>query len=109
MPGESPTIRSTKLVGRYAVGIEWRDGHDSILPLTHLRAHCPCERCDADRGREELPGGGQAQLVSLDRLGDASIFLRWNDGHETFYLLPELRSLCRCALCIGEPERPITG
>ena len=104
-----PKIRTAKLVGRYAVGIDWVDGHDSILPLTHLRAHCPCSVCAAQRARELVPGNSGVQLASLERLGDASVYLRWSDDHETFYVLSELRALCRCAACIGEPDRPITG
>jgi ATP-binding protein involved in chromosome partitioning len=30
-------------VGRYAIRIEWSDGHDTgIYPYDHLRALCPC-------------------------------------------------------------------
>jgi DUF971 family protein len=104
-----PRIRQTRQVGRYALGIDWEDGHDSILPYVHLRAHCPCEECAEKRARDEMPGGRDATLDTLERLGDASVYLRWSDGHETFYLVSELRGLCRCAYCIGEPERPITG
>ena len=102
-------IRSTSIVGRYALGVLWADGHDSIMPFNHLRAHCPCEPCAAQRERDEVPGSRAVQLDAFEPLGDASVFLRWDDGHETLYLLPEMRALCRCAHCIGEPERPITG
>lgn len=104
-----PKIRATRAVGRYAVGIDWADGHDSIMPFKHLRANCPCDACAELRAREQIPGRDPAELRSLEAIGQASVYLRWDDGHETFYLVPELRRLCRCALCIGEPERPITG
>lgn len=104
-----PKIVQTRPVGRYALGVDWADGHDSILPHVHLRAHCPCEDCAAKRSRDELPGGRDVRLETIEPVGDASVFLRWSDGHETFYLVSELRSLCRCAYCVGEPERPITG
>jgi DUF971 family protein len=106
---DEPRISETRPVGRYALGIAWMDGHDSILTHASLRGHCPCDACEALRERDELPGGGKATLEALEHIGDASVFLRWSDGHETFYLVPELRALCRCAYCIGEPERPITG
>ncbi len=36
------------LVGRYAVGVVWSDGHDSgIYSYRTLRALCPCEACGA--------------------------------------------------------------
>jgi DUF971 family protein len=36
------------LVGRYAVSIEWSDGHDSgIYSYGTLRGLCPCAGCSA--------------------------------------------------------------
>jgi DUF971 family protein len=102
-------ITATHPVGRYALGVDWTDGHDSIMPYRNLRAHCTCEDCQAARSRGPLEIDPEIRLESIDLIGDASAFLRWSDGHETFFLLSELRQLCRCAYCIGEPERPITG
>jgi len=35
-----------QLVGRYAVALVWRDGHDSgIYSFEYLRAICPCDDC----------------------------------------------------------------
>jgi DUF971 family protein len=99
-------IRSLHEVGNYAVGINWLDGHDSIYPIDSLRRNCPCQECTAKHGQP--PSNGQ-RLRQLMRLGDASVFITWEDGHETIYTLPELRALCRCAYCVGEPEKPITG
>ena len=104
----APKIRSTNAVGRYALGVDWSDGHDSILPYSNLRGHCTCDACTAIRAAGDVPTGN-TELATLDLLGEESIFLRWADGHETLYLIPELRALCRCAHCVGEPERPITG
>ena len=105
----SPRITTTHPVGRYALGVDWSDGHDSILPYRHLRLHCPCDACSSGRADGSLVVGPELQLESLELLGERSAFLRWSDGHETLFLLAELRGLCRCAYCIGEPERPITG
>jgi DUF971 family protein len=99
-------IRTLKEVGRYAVGIVWGDGHESILPHREIRAHCPCDACVASPTDPHAPDG--PQLVELQRLGDTTLFFRWSDGHESLLVAEELRALCRCAYCAGEPNYPIT-
>ena len=37
--------RDIHLVGRYAVGTTWADGHGSIYPFDQLRRACPCGTC----------------------------------------------------------------
>ncbi|HEX7120520.1 MAG TPA: DUF971 domain-containing protein [Longimicrobiales bacterium] len=42
-----------RYVGRYALGFDWSDGHDTgIYPFEMLRAVCPCDACTgaAERG-----------------------------------------------------------
>ena len=103
----SPRIRGLNEVGRYAVGIQWVDGHESIYPLENLRRYCPCNVC-AGAAEGEIPNAAQ-RLLQLSRLGDVAVYLSWVDGHETLYTTAQLREICRCALCVQEPERPITG
>jgi len=100
------TIRKLREVGRYAVGVDWSDGHDSILPYRHLRQSCPCDVCVA--GTAEL-GPDAIELSRMQAVGDATLFLAWRDGHETLFVSEELRALCRCAHCVGEPNYPISG
>ena len=33
------------LVGRYAIGVTWQDGHESLLSYGPLRGRCPCAQC----------------------------------------------------------------
>jgi DUF971 family protein len=102
-----PKIKGINEVGRYAIGVQWLDGHDSIFPLEGLRRHCPCNECGGDVAGI-IPGDHQ-RLLQLSRLGESGMFLGWADGHETLYTMAQLREICRCAYCAGEPEKPITG
>jgi DUF971 family protein len=102
------TIRKLSEVGRYAIGVVFSDGHDSILPYRELRAHCPCEACAAKPSPPTAAPPPAVQVADLQRIGDTTLFLRWADGHETLLVAGELRGLCRCAHCIGEPNYPIS-
>ena len=101
------SIKSVSEIGRYAVNAQWGDGHDSIYPLENLRRFCPCNVCNG-RIDGEIPAASQ-RLNLFSRMGDTAVYAEWIDGHETLYTTTQLRDLCRCALCIGEPEHPITG
>lgn len=105
---KNPKIKGLNEVGRYAVGIQWADGHDSIYALDGLRTMCPCRACGAEGGSKST-SAESLRLVKLARMGEQAVFLLWGDGHETLYSTGALRALCRCAHCVSEPERPITG
>lgn len=96
-------------VGRYALGVTWGDRHESIFPFTNLRRCCPCVSCEQDKAVSRNPTEQAAKLESAQRLQGASLMLSWADGHETLFLVEELRLLCGCAACKGEPDYPITG
>lgn len=52
-PMFKPALRmdSVEAVGSYAVRVYWNDGHNSgIYSFDHLRAICPCTKCQAKRG-----------------------------------------------------------
>lgn len=110
MPARAPEatqIDKLSEVGRYALGVAWGDRHDSILPLKNLRRACPCDGCSALA--PDVPLAVEAErLARVEILGEQSLFLRWGDGHETLLLLAEVRDLCRCARCVGEPDYPIS-
>jgi ATP-binding protein involved in chromosome partitioning len=55
----APTIRANamELMGQYAVGITWSDGHSTgIYNFRDLRAGCPCAECAELRTRGLRPG-----------------------------------------------------
>jgi DUF971 family protein len=104
---KNPKIKSLNEVGRYAVGVQWTDGHDSIFPLENLRRYCPCDNCT---GTAPQAIGAESQgMRQFTRLGEQAVFIGWADGHETIYTTRQLRDVCHCAYCVAEPERPITG
>jgi DUF971 family protein len=108
-PPDATHVARLTEVGRYALGVTWGDNHDSILPHRALRRACPCDACAA-AGDPDAPRPPDAdRLVRAELLGDRSVFFRFGDGHETVLLLDELRDLCRCARCVGEPDYPISG
>ena len=104
---KTPVIKTLQEVGRYAIGIVWNDGHDSIFPLETLRRACACDVCKG-YVTGAIPEASQ-HVRQFSRLGENGVFIGWTDGHETLYTTSDLRSLCRCAYCAGEPEKPITG
>jgi len=106
---EKYSIASIQPVGRYALGVNWGDKHDSIYPFVNLRRLCPCNDCRRSEAAKREPDEGARKLESVQRLRDASLMLHWADGHETLFLVEELRDVCGCATCKGEPDYPITG
>jgi DUF971 family protein len=104
---EATRIDRLHEVGRYALGVNWGDGHESILPHRSIRRACPCDACAS--GGASAPTPEMEQPADVQILGGRSLFVRWADTHETILLLDELRDLCRCAHCAGEPEYPISG
>lgn len=101
--GQDPSApRELRLVGRYALGVDWEDNHGSIYPFGFLRTSCPCPSCAAG-ALASAPGPGPespAWPVEIKREG-AGLRIRWQDGHETAFGGRELRRLCRCAACTG--------
>jgi DUF971 family protein len=99
--GRDPNgIRDVRLVGRYAIGVDWQDGHDSIYPFEQLRGGCPCGCGRAEGALAEA----QVWPVAITR-ADTGLQIRWQDDHETVYGGRDLRQLCRCASCTTVRER----
>lgn len=84
---------AVSLVGRYALGVTWQDGHGSIYPFTSLRAACPCGACapTADAWPSEISREA------------AELRVVWQDGHESALPYAALRGRCPCAQCATMP------
>ena len=95
--GRDPSVpHDVRLVGRYAIGVDWQDGHASIYPFEFLRGACPCPGCG-----ERTPAPlGESQIWPTEiRKEGTGLRIRWQDGHETTLGGRDLRRLCRCATC----------
>ena len=94
--GDPNRPRDVHLVGRYALGVDWTDGHGSIYPFDQLRRACPCGAC------AELAEPAAAAIWPQEiKKQDASLRVVWADTHESVLSYVELRALCRCAGCTG--------
>ena len=92
--GRNPSApKAVRLVGRYALGVDWEDGHGSIYPFEALRQACTCAACSA-----APPTGAESWPVEVKREAPG-LRIRWQDGHDTTFAGRELRQLCRCATC----------
>lgn len=84
------------LVGRYALGVTWADGHGSIYPFDRLRLDDPALKGrDAATLTQEM--GWPREITKLPE----GLRVTWTDGHQGLYPYAELRGLCRCAGCTG--------
>jgi DUF971 family protein len=98
--GRDPGVpKDVRLVGRYALGIDWQDGHGSIYPFEFLRLQCPCAACAQARDAGAPPAGPEAAWPTEIKRAATELRIRWQDDHETAYAGRDLRGLCRCAVC----------
>jgi DUF971 family protein len=66
------------------VVVAWADGHTSVIPITRLRAYCPCAVCQ---------GHGSAVVTKIDNtckaifaadlVGRYAIHFKFADAHDT--------------------------
>ncbi|MCI0548013.1 MAG: DUF971 domain-containing protein [Candidatus Rokubacteria bacterium] len=88
--------KDVHLVGRYALGVSWGDGHGSIYPFLQLRLDDPAGAPPA--GTDPTPEMQWPREIK--RLPDG-LSVTWLDGHRSLYPYGELRARCRCAGCTG--------
>ena len=88
--------KDVHLVGRYAIGVDWQDGHSSIYPFDFLRSGCPCAACQAASDAPVTEAGSWPVEIKKEGSG---LRIGWQDGHVTMLEGPALRALCRCASC----------
>lgn len=101
--GRDPHMpKDVRLVGRYALGVDWQDSHGSIYPFEFLRLSCPCPTCATARAAGAPPPRAPEETWPSDiKREGPGLRIRWQDGHESAFGGRELRQLCRCALCTG--------
>jgi DUF971 family protein len=88
--------KDVHLVGRYAVGVTWADGHGSIYPFDRLRLDDPDGGASGESALTQEMTWPKA--ITKEPQG---LRVSWQDGHESLYPYATLRALCRCAGCTG--------
>jgi ATP-binding protein involved in chromosome partitioning len=54
---DSVRARAMRIIGNYAVNIDWSDGHSTgLYNFRALRESCPCDACKALRAAGKTPG-----------------------------------------------------
>ena len=94
--GDPNRPKDIHLVGRYALGIDWTDGHGSIYPFEFLRRACACGAC----ATLEAPAPSALWPSEIKKL-DEGLRVVWADAHESLMPWADLRASCRCAACTG--------
>jgi DUF971 family protein len=94
--GDPNRPKDIHLVGRYALGIDWTDGHGSIYPFEVLRRTCGCGVC-ADLAAPAPTALWPSEIKKLD----TALRVVWADAHESLLPWVDLRASCRCASCTG--------
>ena len=94
--GDPNRPRDIHLVGRYALGVDWTDGHGSIYPFEFLRRACACGAC----GDLAAPAATATWPSEIKKL-DTGLRVVWADAHESLLPWMDLRASCRCASCTG--------
>jgi DUF971 family protein len=90
--------RDIRLIGRYALGVEWQDGHSSIFPFDLLREACPCPPCREATAASVASSEAQGWPMEIKREG-TGVRIRWQDDHVSTFGGRDLRERCRCASC----------
>ncbi len=95
--------------GDQTMVVSWGDGHESRLPLRHLRHECPCASCRIERqeartnpfrviGPDAKPPS--SKMVGLEAVGRYGLKIGWGDGHDAgIYTFEYLREICPCDEC----------
>jgi len=79
-------VKLHRYVGGF-FGVDWSDGHSTVLPYRWLRGQCPCAQCvDEWSGKRRV---GEAEVAfnvepkSARSVGRYAIQITWTDGHDT--------------------------
>ncbi len=72
--------------------VEWQDGEINSIPLSWLRANCPCATCRTLREEKKETSDllelsskppPSAEVTDLESVGGYAFRFTWRDGHNT--------------------------
>ncbi len=90
--------------GERALGVRWKDGHESSYEIRDLRLKCPCATCvdewTGEKRINEKQIPADVHPIQIEGVGRYGIRIRWSDSHATgIYTFEWLRSHCPCGRC----------
>ena len=65
------------------LSVSFEDRMTIRIPVTELRAACPCADCRGLRERDVLPGTSSPVALSAELHGSYGLAISWDDGHST--------------------------
>ena len=78
----------------HVVHIQWKDGHQTQLPIKRLRGYCPCAECQGHGGDFAYVENQCGGILKAELVGRYAIQFFFSDGHSTgIYRWEQLRKL----------------
>jgi Mrp family chromosome partitioning ATPase/DUF971 family protein len=93
------TVRPTVTSEEDGLRVKWPNGTESKFSFKSLRSSCGCAECvdeyTGERHAIDPATLADAQIESIQPLGNYAVSVTWNDGHTSIYPWKEMESLAQ--------------